>query len=124
MGCTNSSIEQPNNFEDIPPTPESNNNNKSIDDDDKEFYNCKYYFESIALECEDVGLIYKFYKNIPEPRNIEMILNQFNDSENKFFYKYLQQNNSIIINFKDFVILMYYFVTISNYYGMLYKIIS
>jgi hypothetical protein len=120
MGCTNSSIEKSNSFDDISSIPPSEVTQSSFTQQDKEFESLKYYFESILLESDDVRHIYEFYKNIPEPQNIENILKHFDESQNVFFVKYLQQNknSSVIINFKDFVILMYHFITISNYYGM------
>ncbi len=78
--------------------------------------NLKYYFDSIGLECEDIEHIFQLYSQISEPRNIESILQYFDESHNRFFAKFLGQIQTSTIDFKDFVILMYYYVSISNYY--------
>jgi hypothetical protein len=89
-------------------------NNQQINFNDLD--TLKYYFEALGLEICDVQLIYELYSNIPEPRTTESVLLYINESENKFLIKYLKHIEYTCVNFKDFVILIYYFVTISSHY--------
>jgi hypothetical protein len=124
MGCGSSKAKIPTMINDdreksvtiskrAPTTKFSHQNDYQINELDK----FKYYFESLGVECEDVQDMYQLYNKISEPRNVESILQYFDESHNRFFAKFLGQIHTSTIDFKDFVILMYYYVSISNYYG-------
>ncbi len=58
---------------------ETLSNSIQYNSENEDINNLKYYFDSIGLEFDDVQHMYKLYSQISEPRNIESILQYFDE---------------------------------------------